>query len=464
VQLDIDWKFHPQQWLALKTLAGDGVDELLYGGAKGGGKTVMGVRWAFSTALEVIKKYKLKPTKYPTAIGFMGRKRGSDFRTTTLETWKREVPADAYVINEQKKEIVVLGTLKWVFGGFDDRGDVEKFNSAEYAFGFIDQAEEVGEDEIGMLRGSLRLKIKGKAVPHKLLLTANPAQCWLKREFVKQGLEKTRRRFIQALPGDNPYLPPDYDSQLDVSFSHRPELLQAYKYGSWDALEADDVIIKDSWLEKAKLNHFHIPPNETRRLVVADIARFGDDETIIYYQENTKVIDHQEYGQKGADYTAGQIAAMANKYKKDGIVPLIALDADGLGGPVADFLASWGFEVKQIQSASKSNEPDRFYNLRAEMWWTAGEKYANADIEEDFVDDELARQLTVPKWFWRNGRILVEAKADIKKRLGRGRSPDRADTRIMGLYAIRFASPIGMRRQKGDAWDNVPDSVTAMAG
>jgi len=70
----------------------------------------------------------------------------------------------------------------------------------------------------------------------------------------------------------------------------------------------------------------------------------------------------------------------------------------------------------------------------------------------------------VPKWFWRNGRILVEAKADIKKRLGRGRSPDRADTRVMGLYAIRFASPIGQRRPARDGWDAVPDGVTAMAG
>jgi hypothetical protein len=45
-------------------------------------------------------------------------------------------------------------------------------------------------------------------------------------------------------------------------------------------------------------------------------------------------------------------------------------------------------------------------------------------------------QLTTPTYEYRDGRILIESKAEIKKRLGN--SPDRADAYVNGLYALQF--------------------------
>lgn len=463
--VEIDWTYTDRQNQALDILE-EPLEtlDLCYGGAKGGGKTVLGCRWVFRSLCKLIQQYKLKPSKYPPPLAFMGRKRGADFVKTTLETWKEQVPQSQYTINEQKHEIVVRGTVKIIFGGFDDRKDVEKFNSAEYVLVFIDQAEELTRDEISMVFATRRRKIKSGSKIHvpqyRGLLTANPRQCWLKNEFVKnpQALRQNSPvRFLQALPTDNKFLPASYISQLESSFKHRPELLAAYLHGSWDALEGADIIIKDMWVRDSHQKNSGV--SSKRRLISVDVARFGDDRTVIGYGENTHMVEILSYGQRDTHYTSGLVAQMANKYQVDGVKPAIVIDADGIGGAVADNLIAWdkNQRVIQIHSASTANNAEKFGNLRAEMWWTAGEKYASGEVEDTYKGEfaeELDAELTVPTYHFRNGKIYVESKDDLKKPERYGKSPDLADMRIMYLYALDMVEPDNLTQSKRgfDRW------------
>ncbi len=447
-QTEINWTYSPKQNKALDILEDDLVEELLYGGSKGGGKSVLGDRWVFRQACAIIRDFGLKPSQYPLPIGFMGRKRAKDFKETTLETWKKQIPASDYVINEQKGEIIIRGTVKLFFGGLDSPQLVEKFNSMELAIIFIDQAEEITEDDYNMLMATLRLTINGEALKYKSLLTANPAQCWLKSAFVDKP-NVGKRRYLQALPTDNPYLPEDYIPRLERIFANRPERLAAYLRGDWSALAGEKIVIKQAWLDEAKKRTFY--PKEVRKLVVCDPSRFGDDECVIYYLENTKIVDEDIFGKADATEVAGRCAEMSNKHADGDEKPPIAIDCDGLGGPIKDFLVKWGFTCFEIHSADRKHlkQPDRFANMRAEMWWEAMEKYQRGDIEEgEHNDAELDRQLTTVQYGFDGnaGRIIVEDKDEIKKRLGR--SPDRADCRIYGLYIIQFVSPLKQKSKK----------------
>ena len=277
-----------------------------------------------------------------------------------------------------------------------------------------------------------------------------------------------KRAFIQALPTDNPYLSPQYVEVLKDSFKHRPELIEAYLHGCWDVFEGARVIIKTTWLREAR--NITLYPTGVRRVISCDPARFGDDETVIYVFENTCIIDQRIYGQKRLTHTAGQCAELARQYtitgesRDEDYVPVIAVDVDGVGSGVADDLVSWGFDVMEIHSAAASSEPDRYYNLRAQMWWEAGIKYSEGDIDEGEHDDpELDRQLITPQYDFRNGKIIVEEKAEIKDRLKR--SPDRADAKIMGLHALKFARTfeeiVGAKR---DRWTKKKKARSAWAG
>jgi len=252
----IKWEWHPRQTDALMSLGDPVTQELLYGGAKGGGKSLMGCRWSYLKATQIIQEYDLKPSKYPILVGYIGRKRGSDLKKTTLSTWtlpKTAIPQSRYRINEHKSEIIIQDTVKIAFGGFDDRETIEKFNSMELAFAFLDQAEELTLDDVATLRGSLRLKITDKDMDYKVLWTANPRACWLKDTFVDAPPKDKSQIFIPALPKDNPFLPENYEEVTLVrAFGHRPELLRAYKDGDWNVIAGVEQIIKPQWILDAK--------------------------------------------------------------------------------------------------------------------------------------------------------------------------------------------------------------------
>ena len=445
--VDLNWDYFRRQSQALDILDMPSCDELLFGGAKGGGKSVLGCRWCMREASKIIKEFGLKPTAEPICMGFMGRKRGKHFKDTTLETWRDQVDSRLYQIHEQKGEIIILDTIKYHIGGFDNEKVISKFNSGEYCRVFVDQAEEITQDEIAVLRGAMRKTIRGIPPGYKMLLTANPAQNWLKREFIKNPeANADGMYFLQSLPADNPNLPAGYIEKLKKAYRHRPELLEAYLYGSWDSLEAADIIIKDLWVQEGHKRHFTGIPSS--RLIACDVARFGDDRTVIYYMEDTHIRDPLVYGQRDTHYTSGRIAAMVEKHKHGDERPLVVIDGDGPGGPVADNLRAWGIKVHEIHSASTENVPEKFYNLRAQMWWEAGEMFADGEVSNEYTDEALDLELTIPTYKYKNGRLLVESKDDIKKPERYGKSPDLADAYIYGLYGLRLVRPQIKRKKE----------------
>ena len=128
---------------------------ILYGGAKGGGKSFLLCWWAFLWAERICERLKVSRGRSPIALGFLGRKQSVDFRKTTLETWMRVIPPSTYEIRKQDGEIVLFkGLCKLFFGGLDSQDTINKFNSAELAFFALDQAEETNREDVAVLRRS----------------------------------------------------------------------------------------------------------------------------------------------------------------------------------------------------------------------------------------------------------------------------------------------------------------------
>lgn len=396
----------------------------MYGGAKGGGKSYWLCIWMFCMA-----------NKYKKSKLFFCRKRSVDFTNTTLETWKKCIPANTYKINEQKKKITILSTQSVIdYGGLDDPRLVQSLNSAEYVHIGIDQAEEIDYDSFAMCRGTLRHIPYGIETPdYQIRLTANPAQCWLKDMFILNPQEGFR--FIPALPTDNPFLPPGYIKNLEEAFKSRPQLLAAYLHGSWDDLASANVCIQSSWVAKAVKKMTEYPG--TKRIIVNDPARFGDDENVIYVMEKSRdltyIVEEHILEQKSLMDTAGRLVALRIKHD----AKLIAVDSVGMGAGIVDCLNEMGEKVLAICSAAKptsSLKDKKFYNLRAQMWMEAGDKFFNGEVSIP-DDHKLRGQLSSMTFDYRsNAKILVEAKEDVKQRLGS--SPDRADAYVMGLYAL----------------------------
>ena len=422
--------FTPKQLIALQILNQSSVKGLLFGGAKGGGKSVLLCRYCWLYCKTVIDYFNLPIMKNPIPVGFMGRLQGVDFDDTTLETWKQFIPENTYIIREKSKEIVIEKRVKIQYGGLDNKKVVRKFNSAEYGFIALDQAEEIEEDKLTELRLTLRRSIKGVHLPFKELYTANPADCWLKDEFVL-GRNK-RFIFLPSLPSDNSFLPDSYVPNMEHTLRNRPELLKAYRDGSWDILAGADIIIQDRWVDRADGNKFHKAP---RKIITCDPAAFGDDETVIYCMNNTRIVKKKIYGQKDAVHTANEMEMMGLDFKPS----LYVVDSIGVGHGVAAILSSKGLNVLEIvaSEAQASGVPEKFVNRRAEIWWNAGNMFGDNEVELHHDDRELKRQLSVPKYKFKGDKFLVEGNDVIKKRYGR--SLDRASAYVQGLWALPYA-------------------------
>ena len=111
----------------------------------------------------------------------------------------------------------------------------------------------------------------------------------------------------------------------------------------------------------------------------------------------------------------------------------IFVDAGGVGGGVVDRLRQLRYDVEGVHFGGRANDPARFANRRAEMYWLLRERLERGELSIP-DDDALVMDLAAIRYsFDQSGRVTIEAKDDARRRLGR--SPDRADALVLAVAA-----------------------------
>lgn len=92
--------------------------------------------------------------------------------------------------------------------------------------------------------------------------------------------------------------------------------------------------------------------------------------------------------------------------------------------------------VEAVTFGATAKDPARYRNVRAEMWWEGrlrSQEGAPAPWDLSGADERTMADLTEPQWFeTMDGRIQVEAKDEVRRRLGR--SPDDGDALLLAFY------------------------------
>lgn len=204
---------------------------------------------------------------------------------------------------------------------------------------------------------------------------------------------------------------------------------------------SDDTLITPAMIRRAQENN-ELPGLDYGRFG-CDIARYGDDETVIMRNRGGVIRCVDTMASNDTMQVAGKIKKLLDTYNQQ--VPAV-IDVIGIGAGVYDRLYEQHCAVTDFNSSNRAINPKRFHNLRAEMWWTVREHFDMGLIDLDPDDEDLAAELLAIKYVIDStGRIQIEKKEDTKKRLGR--SPDRADALMMSCWeALAWRAPRQNRR------------------
>ncbi len=402
--------------------------------------------------------------QYPGNRIVIGRQHLVDFKNSTLKTLL-EVLGDELIADHNKAEgrIILYGGSEILYMGFSEEENISKLKSMEIGAFALDEASEIYKETFLLFHSRLRRILPdGSRPPYFGLLATNPEDCWLKDYFLKGEVErhtftddKELERhcdcivtednvFIPSLPCDNPYLPEDYETQLEKTFPG--DWINRYLRGSWDDLTGDNKIIPRDWVDAAINREI---PRVDKRIISVDVARYGGDEIVIDYGLGNSLVEQDISKRKGLMETVGRIINMSKKYNAHRVL----VDDIGMGGGVTDRLREMKEKVTPIIANARSLD-DKFFNLKTEMWWYARQLFENGKVR--IIDDPvLIRQISTVQYKVRdsNGTLVTEPKDDVKKRIGQ--SPDRADAFIMLLWGAKsMRDPAGDYRRQFDPQQN----------
>lgn len=414
-------EFHEKQIAALNALAIDtDIKQVLYGGGVGGGKSFLGCDWQIKRRL-----------KYPGTRGLIGRAELKKLRLSTMQTFfelcahHNLIVGKHYNYNGQDHVITWYNGSQTILMDLADTPsdpEFQRFGSIELTDYFVDEAGEVSEKCVNILASRVRYKLINDKP--KGLLTCNPHKGWLYREFFdakRSGLIRSDREFIQALPTDNPHVSPVYlESLLLLPEVDRKRLLE----GDWDYDETKDRLYEYDDL----LRCFRTPANSNvDKFITADIARMGDDRTVIVvwnglHAETFVVLKHKPIN---------EVVDTINQLVKSHGVKLsnVLCDEDGIGGGAVDYLRCRGF-----LNGSKSVR-DNYMNLKSDCYFKMGELITNNLITfESTHKDTIVKELEMIRRekIDSDGKLRVTNKEDLKKR--HGISPDFADAIMMRAF------------------------------
>ena len=193
-----------------------------------------------------------------------------------------------------------------------------------------------------------------------------------------------------------------------------------------------------------------------------DVARFGDDLTVVFAFCNCGTVLELELRQ-GQDLMA-TVGLVLDVSKCCGLVKTnakqIAIDDTGMGGGVSDRLRELGWRVRMVNfGAAPANElaAERYVNVRTELWcrtkdWLKGIKEPGrsepaatlSGLTPTYADRLRDELICVRYKHASDSRKILEPKADVKKRLGR--SPDISDAFCLALYVLPGHSASGSYR------------------
>jgi phage terminase large subunit len=369
----------------------------------------------------------------------MGRSKLKALKETTLNTFFEQ--SSLLQLNNQFTYNGQSGVIYWNNGSeillkdlclYPSDPNFDSLGSLEITGAFIDECNQITYKAWQIVKSRIRYKLNQYGIEPKMLGTCNPAKNWVYAQFYlkdKNGTLDNHKKFIQALPTDNPHLPASYlQSLLSLDENSKQRLY----YGNWEYDNDPAKLIDYEKIQNCFTNNF-IPFGEM--YISADIARFGSDKMVICVWSGFRVVEIFSMAKSSITEIAEAVRGLSIKHK----VPLsnVICDEDGVGGGVVDVLGCTGF-INNSRPMEVDNQVVQYQNLKTQCYYKLAEVIQSNNLyihsEDANVNDEITKELEQVKRdkIDSDGKLQLMSKDKVKQAIGR--SPDYSDALMMRMY------------------------------
>ena len=423
-----DIKLTKRQTIAFDYLMDNTTSEICFGGSAGGGKSMLACLWLLTMCL-----------KYPGIRTLLGRTTLSALKQTSLvtlfEVFKMSglIANEHYTFNGQSNTVIFQNKSEIILKDLEYKPSDPQYDGLagiEVSCIVIEESSQVTRMAYNILKSRLRYKLTEFGIIGKILMTTNPSQNFIKKEFYipySEGTLEPNKKFIPSLPLDNPHLPQTYLDMLNTLPSEQRKRLLL---GDWNYNEELDTLFQFSDIVSSTFKN--TPNGADKKYISIDVARFGGDSTVVTIWAGLTIVEIIRYNKLDGDSLYRNITELIAKH---GIHPSqVIADSDGVGGFLVDRLRCTSF----VNNARPLHEQN-FTNLKSQCYVKLADLIKEGRISINIFDpsivDELTQQLLAVKLkdVEKDGKIGVIGKDQMKRLLG-DRSPDLADSIMLRMY------------------------------
>tara|TARA_R100001230_G_C5688170_1_gene199136 strand:+ start:1848 stop:3260 length:1413 start_codon:yes stop_codon:yes gene_type:complete len=208
------------------------------------------------------------------------------------------------------------------------------------------------------------------------------------------------------------------------------------------AEETDDTIIPLELVDSAIQREIPNDHGVSDIIWALDVARHGADSSVLVKKQGNIITDIKTWKRLDLMELSGRVQAEFDTTEPENRPMEVYIDVIGMGYGVLDSLNAIGrLNAVGINVAESPSQKETYMNLRSELWFKFRSFLEGKMCKLPANEYMIADLISVKYKFTAGGKIQVESKDQIKKRIGR--SPDVADALVLLMAGDAIASRSG---------------------
>ena len=335
----------------------------------------------------------------------------------------------------------------FTFNGLNDFTASQLKSLDFYTIAYIEEADGVSLETWDTLEATIRKEwnYKGKKYQAEIWAVYNPNT--LNDPITQKFVSNPREDWLiikgEPLAEDNPFFPDNLIEKYEALMERDPDEAKHVYLGYPRNNQTNAVWLVSDVMDCSDENRNTAKTKEGKTEIGIDVARFGNDNSVITKRKGLAVLDMQKVHGFNTQEVAGLAWEMAGRSKD----VLMKIDI-GYNQGVYDLLEEWGADIIPVSFGGSADNPDIYANCASEMMFDLPVK--DMYIPKQFLTQTLLEDLTERQYFYNSkGQKQLEPKDNrsettkscFKNRHG-GRSPDEGDSLCLAFYERKINRPM----------------------